>query len=169
MNGDAVIGRVVEFDRSLSARLAMRRAGGLHFAAQIVSHSGDGVLWIAIGAVLLLIDQPALALRVEVAVLAMIAIVAALKFAFRRRRPSGPRDQLYFEWDVHSFPSGHATRTAALTIVLGALSLPLFAGMCAWAALVSLSRVALKIHYVSDVVMGTVVGVISGLMILAMV
>jgi undecaprenyl-diphosphatase len=81
---------------------------------------------------------------------------------FRRKRPSGQRGQLYFSFDHHSFPSGHAARVAALAIVLGS-AYPAFAlPLAVWALLVALSRVALGVHYLFDVIVGIAAGVVIG-------
>jgi undecaprenyl-diphosphatase len=160
-----MLNRLLVLDHSLSARLTMRRAGLLRLALQVVAHTGDGVIWIAFGVGLMLAGQSPLAVRVEVAVCALIAVVAGLKFVFRRRRPTGERGRLYFQMDAHSFPSGHAARVAALAIVFGALHPALAIGMGMWAVLVSLARVALGVHYLSDVVAGALLGVSVGLIV----
>lgn len=154
-----MLNRLLELDHSLSARLAIRRAGLLRIMLQMIAHTGDGVVWMAIGIGLFSIRQTALALRVEIVVFALIAIVTALKFAFRRRRPTGQRGRLYLEVDAHSFPSGHAARMAALTVTFGALDPATAFGMGMWATLVSIARVMLGIHYLSDVTVGAALGI----------
>jgi undecaprenyl-diphosphatase len=89
-------------------------------------------------------------------------LVGGLKLFFRRQRPPGQRNRLYFSFDHHSFPSGHAARVAALATVLGsaypAIALPL----AMWALLVGLSRVVLGVHYLLDVIVGMAAGVMIG-------
>jgi undecaprenyl-diphosphatase len=157
---------LVALDHVLSARLAIRPAGLLRFALQALAHTGDGVVWIAAGLGLLLIGRRDLALLEETTVLSLIAIVAIIKMLFRRRRPAGERGTLYFQFDAHSFPSGHAARAAALAVTLGSLSTLSAIGMGIWATLVSLSRVALGVHYLSDVVAGAAIGIVWGALIL---
>lgn len=164
-----MLDRLLALDHSLSARLAIRRAGLFRIALQVIAHTGDGVVWMAIGVGLFLIGQTTLALRVEVAVFALIAIVTALKFAFRRRRPTGRRGKLYLEVDAHSFPSGHAARMAALVVTFGAFNPTIATGMGMWAALVSLARVMLGIHYLSDVAVGAVLGIGIGAIVTALI
>ena len=65
--------------------------------------------------------------------------------------------------DAHSFPSGHATRVGGLWIVLWSL-LPLGGAVALglWGVGVCISRVALGLHYVGDVLVGVLVGMLSG-------
>ena len=159
---------LLALDNALSARLTIHRAGLLRRVLQIVAHSGDSPVWIAIGVGLWALRRSQWAARDEVTVFAVMGVVAALKFLFRRRRPTGQRGRLYLELDAHSFPSGHAARTVALAVTFGALNADIGWGIAMWAMLVSLSRVALGIHYVSDVVAGAVVGLGAGAILVAL-
>jgi undecaprenyl-diphosphatase len=65
--------------------------------------------------------------------------------------------------DDFSFPSGHATNAFAICTVL-AIAFPLLAPVLAiLAASVAASRVALGLHYASDVVVGALIGTTCGL------
>jgi undecaprenyl-diphosphatase len=94
----------------------------------------------------------------------LAALVMALKFSIRRKRPEGEWGAIYRNTDPHSFPSGHAAR-AFLIAVLATLLGPgwLAALLWVWAPLVSLARVAMGVHYVSDVVAGAVFGILVAL------
>jgi undecaprenyl-diphosphatase len=86
-----------------------------------------------------------------------------IKFTVRRQRPGGDWGNIYRKTDPHSFPSGHAARS----IMLGILTLhigPQWLGwlLLAWAPLVALARVAMGVHYLSDVLGGAVFGVLVG-------
>ena len=107
------------------------------------------------------------ALTVLLSIIALAVIVLAVKFAIRRRRPEGEWGALYRTTDPHSFPSGHAARA----ILLAILAIGLGPGwlaicLCVWAPLVALARVAMGVHYLSDVVAGAVVGAIAGIIVL---
>jgi undecaprenyl-diphosphatase len=70
---------------------------------------------------------------------------------------------MYRSTDPHSFPSGHAARA----ILIGVLAIGLGPGWLAillgvWAPLVALARVAMGLHYLSDIVAGAVLGAIAG-------
>jgi undecaprenyl-diphosphatase len=94
-------------------------------------------------------------------------LVFAIKFTVRRRRPEGEWGQVYRKTDPHSFPSGHAARAALLAILaigLGPAWMGLF--LAVWAPLVMLARVAMGVHFLSDVMAGALLGVLVSLAIL---
>jgi undecaprenyl-diphosphatase len=90
-------------------------------------------------------------------------VVVLLKFTIRRKRPEGEWGGIYRNTDPHSFPSGHAARTA-LFAVLGLILGPTWFGLVllAWAPLVALARVAMGVHYLSDVLVGLAIGLVMG-------
>jgi membrane-associated phospholipid phosphatase len=101
--------------------------------------------------------------------IALAIIVLLIKFSIRRRRPEGDWGAIYRNTDPHSFPSGHAARTAMLA-VLALLLGPLWFGLILviWAPLVSLARVWLGVHYFSDVFAGIALGVAFGFGVFAL-
>jgi len=163
-----VLDRMVALDHALSARLTIRRAGLLRVSATVIAHMGDSGVWIAIGLGLWALNQPQWAARVAITVFTLMGIVAALKFLFRRGRPTGERGKLYLRLDAHSFPSGHAARMAALAVTCEALDPTLGLALGIWAALVSLARVALGVHYLSDVAVGVGIGIGAGAILAAL-
>jgi membrane-associated phospholipid phosphatase len=87
----------------------------------------------------------------------------AIKFSVRRRRPEGSWGGIYRSTDPHSFPSGHATRASMLAVLSIALVPPWLALLVViWAPLVSFARVAMGVHYLSDVLAGIALGVLLG-------
>jgi membrane-associated phospholipid phosphatase len=158
---------LLELDARLSARMRVaERPGLLRTCAAFLAHSGDSWFWWA-GLVLLwwrgnVFWRP-WALTVLLSIIALALIVLAIKFSIRRRRPEGEWGALYRTTDPHSFPSGHAARAtliAVLAIGLGPGWLAVL--LCAWMPLVSLARVAMGVHYLSDVAAGAVLGAVAG-------
>jgi membrane-associated phospholipid phosphatase len=90
--------------------------------------------------------------------------VMSIKFLVRRRRPEGEWGSIYRNTDPHSFPSGHAARAFLIAVVASALA-PAWLGILLWiwAPLVSIARVAMGLHYVSDVVAGAMLGIVVAL------
>ena len=135
--------------------------------AAVLAHSGDSWFW---GAGLLFViwrgepAQKVWALYMLLAISGLAAIVLAIKFVFRRRRPEGEWGRLYRRTDPHSFPSGHAAR-AFLIAVLAQVWGPewLTGPVLVWAPLVALARVAMGLHYLSDVVGGALLGLAAAL------
>lgn len=160
--------QLVELDARLSARLRIAETPGFRrAAAMILAHSGDSWFWGA-AMILLWLFGGAYWKRWAVIMLAAISILAAavmaLKFIIRRRRPEGDWGGIYRTADPHSFPSGHAARAfliAVLAAALGPGGIALV--LWVWAPLVSLARVAMGVHYVSDVVAGAILGAMAGM------
>jgi membrane-associated phospholipid phosphatase len=159
--------RLVELDARLSAQMRVaERPGLLRTVASIFAHSGDSWFWWA-GLALLWWRGNSFwrpwALTVLLSIIALAVIVLAIKFSIRRRRPEGEWGSFYRTTDPHSFPSGHAARAtllAVLAIGLGPGWLAVL--LCIWMPLVSLARVAMGVHYLSDVAAGAVFGAIAG-------
>jgi len=139
---------------------------------KILAHSGDSWFWLAGLLITFLASEGAWrerALFLVIGLTVMAAAVILLKFSIRRPRPEGEWGQIYRITDPHSFPSGHAARSAALAVMGLAIGPPWFAiSLVLWAPWVGISRVALGIHYLSDVVAGWIVGGVMGLIALAL-
>lgn len=141
--------------------------------AAVFAHSGDSWFWLA-GLILIAVYGNTFwkpwALIMILSVLVLAVFVLALKFLIRRRRPEGEWGKIYRATDPHSFPSGHAARAflfAVLAIGLGPSWLAWV--MVIWAPMVSMARVMMGVHYLSDVVAGVVIGIIFGIAILILI
>ena len=101
-----------------------------------------------------------------------IVLVRLLKMLVARGRPSsefpsiyiGDFTQLYVDASLHSFPSGHAADvwTGAAVLFVVAKQVPVKFFLILVAILVSLSRVALGAHYPIDILMGSLIGLLTG-------
>jgi undecaprenyl-diphosphatase len=138
----------------------------LRSLAAFLAHSGDSWFWAAGLALVWLLgsqDWRRRALFLLISILLLAALVLLVKFSVRRRRPAGEWGSIYRSTDPHSFPSGHAARAAMLAVLGMGLGPPWFGiALVLWAPLVSLARVAMGLHYLSDVVAGVFLGVIAG-------
>jgi undecaprenyl-diphosphatase len=160
--------QLIALDRQVSARLTIPgEARFLHLLALIAAHSGDSPLWLLGAAVTLIWGNAAwhdFGTRVLVGTLVAGVAITVLKWLFRRQRPPGEGRGFYTRLDRHAFPSGHAGRSACMVVLLAPLLSPwglvLFA---TWAGLVGLARVALQVHFASDIVAGWAVGSLVGL------
>ena len=143
---------------------------GIKKIAAFFAHSGDSWFW-GVSLVLLWFFGPA-DWRPQVTLL-FIGIfftavsVLVLKFSFKRPRPEGEWGQIYRSTDPHSFPSGHAARAIMLTTIM-LLSGYIWIGiiMIVWALLVDLARIGLGVHYISDIVVGSIIGIFMGVLVM---
>jgi membrane-associated phospholipid phosphatase len=164
---------LIELDARISKQMRVaEKPGALRAIAAFFAHSGDSWFWG--GALLFLwLVSDSTWRRWEVVEFVGISLLAALvmgiKFIVKRRRPEGEWGGIYRNTDPHSFPSGHAAR-AFLIAVIGAALGPAWLGslLWIWAPLVSLARVAMGVHYLSDVIAGALLGIaiaVAGLQI----
>jgi len=161
------VSRLLELDARLSAKLRVaERPGFLRTLAAILAHSGDSWFWWA-GLALLWWRGDSFwkpwALTLLVSIVALALIVLPVKFLIRRRRPEGEWGAFYRTTDPHSFPSGHAARVILIAILATSLGPGWLAALLwIWAPLVALARVAMGVHYISDVVAGGALGILAG-------
>ena len=158
---------LLDIDRRWSSHFRIaERPGALKTIAAALAHSGDSWFWI-LGLALIWwrAQDPwkSWALRLIVMILGLGLVVMLLKFSFRRRRPEGQGGAIYRNTDPHSFPSGHAARATLLVILTFAWGPSWLAViLLIWAPLVALARVALGVHYLSDILAGAGLGLIFG-------
>ena len=128
--------------------------------AVLLSHVGEHALtWTALGLVGAGLDprQRRLWLRATATVLGAHAVSVVGKRAVRRHRPSDPRVQVHVATPSHwSFPSSHATSTTAAAVAYSRLLGRRYPQLLIPVMLTS--RVALGVHYPSDVLAGSLVG-----------
>jgi undecaprenyl-diphosphatase len=163
-----LIKQMLEIDRDWSMALRVaEKPGAQRNLARFFAHSGDSWFW-GLGMLVLWAFGNASWQRWAVYELFWISILAALvmalKFSIRRKRPEGEWGAIYRNTDPHSFPSGHAAR-AFLIAVLATLLGPAWLAVVLWiwAPLVCLARVSMGVHYVSDVIAGAIFGILVAL------
>jgi undecaprenyl-diphosphatase len=160
-------GQLLDFDAQYSTRLRIaENPGVLRTIAMVFAHSGDSWFWVL---ALLLVGFTATpfwqqrALWMGISVIVTALLVLTIKFSVKRRRPEGEWGGIYRSTDPHSFPSGHATRSFMLaTLAVGFGPAWLAAILVIWAPLVGLARVAMGVHYLSDVIVGAFLGILMG-------
>jgi membrane-associated phospholipid phosphatase len=137
--------------------------------AILLAHSGDSPIWV-VGLVLLWWLSTGLWRREAqfglLGILVTAIVVQLIKWRVKRPRPVGEWGQGYRRVDPHSFPSGHAARTFMLAVVALFLGPPWWAvALVVWAPLVCIARVAMRVHYLSDVIVGALCGLACGVLI----
>lgn len=166
--------KLLETDHRLTRRMRIaERPGLLRSAAAVLAHSGDSWFWLIGLLVLGLLGDGYWrfrALAFGLCILVGAVLVLAIKFVIRRRRPEGEWGAVYRSTDPHSFPSGHAARAVMLAVLaLGMGPAWLGALLLVWAPLVGLARIAMGVHYLSDVLAGWFLGALMGLAALALI
>lgn len=159
---------LLELDARLSDQLRVaEKPGILRNIAAFLAHSGDSWFWAAALILFWFLSNSAWK-QWEVVeffgIAGLAGVVLAIKFLVRRERPQGQWGGIYRSTDPHSFPSGHAARSFLIAVIASAFGpMWLVVALWVWAPLVALARVAMGLHYVSDVVAGAVLGVIVAL------
>ena len=168
------IQKFLDMDAQLSSRLRIAEASGaLRTAAIWFAHSGDSWFWL-LGLGLYFIfggdEWRELTFTLIVGIIITALFVLVVKFSVRRRRPEGEWGGVYRSTDPHSFPSGHAARCMLIAILMVS-SGPIWLGvlLLIWAPLVSLARVAMGVHYLSDILAGMVIGALLGWVVIILV
>ena len=157
--------RINDFDTALCL-LCNRQSRNFYVRHlfRMVSRLGDGIFWYVLMAVLLLrYQQQALpaVLHMLAAALAGTAIYKLIKARTLRPRPFNVHPSIVCAGrtlDQFSFPSGHTMHAVSFRLI----SIYYFPAL-AWlvmpfAALVSLSRLVLGLHYPTDVLAGIALG-----------
>jgi membrane-associated phospholipid phosphatase len=162
--------RWLEVDSRISSKMRVaERPGILRTLSKLLAHSGDSWFWLFGLLVLWLVGGEYWKTRsvtLAVGIVLTAVIVIATKSLVRRKRPAGDWGGIYRTTDPHSFPSGHAARAIMLAVLAIAIGPPWLAiVLILWAPFVSLARVAMGLHYFSDVLAGIVFGVVIGFVI----
>jgi undecaprenyl-diphosphatase len=159
---------LIQQDVILTERIALvddarRWHNPLFWLATLGAHAGDSIIWAGITAILWRQSgknstQKQLIWGWIVSFVGALGVTLGIKRIFKRRRPGGGRFLYGRGADVHSFPSGHGSRSGAI-LAWASLLHPTWGK---WAPLLVLwidwSRVATGVHYVGDVVVGFLLG-----------
>lgn len=165
---------LLQWDANLTAKLRLQQqSGALWPWAVFFSHSGDSWWWLAglfpiwLLGIFFWPRWHTIAAVLAFSLLVEAVVVLAIKFAIRRKRPDGDWGDIYRSTDPHSFPSGHAARMLLIAVMSWGIAPLWFAiVLTIWAPLVCVARVMTGVHYLSDVVAGGVIGILSGFLML---
>ena len=161
---------VIDFDELVDQRVdQLRGHPAIDRLMYGASEVGDwSLIWHLIGAGQALLPgrDPMTAVRLSAVLGAESLLVnGAIKSLFQRHRPvweeDRPRPHRVRTPRSSSFPSGHASSAFTAAVVLSQDD-PLWPAYFAVAATVASSRVYVKVHHASDVVVGAALGVAIG-------
>ncbi|GAA3027648.1 phosphatase PAP2 family protein [Kitasatospora albolonga] len=152
---------VTEFDhrvyRAVRARFGDQRSVDVSRALSWAGEHAAG--WLALGLAGAVVDSERRGswLRATGAVAGAHLASMAIKRVVRRPRPNGPgMEPLVTTAGKHSFPSSHATSSAAAAVAFAPLLPTTVVGAAAGA--VCFSRLVVGVHYPSDVLSGAALG-----------
>ncbi len=159
----AVFEHVGALDRACLAGIAARRAPPwLDRTFRVTTHLGGVACTILLPLVLLLFASTrALGETIALANMVSHLAVQCLKRSVIRQRPNLTHESLAALVaipDAFSFPSGHACAAMAVALPLFLADTPFGMPALALALLVGASRVYLRVHYITDVVVGQLLG-----------
>jgi membrane-associated phospholipid phosphatase len=163
---------IEEFDRDLYRWFAERDHGALDQALPLLTRAANhSVLWLGLAGALYLTGGrrgKATAVRGVIAVGVTSIVANGLVKRLPRARP--PQEQIPEARQVRlptssSFPSGHAASAAAFATVVAHGEPGLLPPVAALAFGVAFSRVHTGVHYPTDVLVGSAIGMIVGSMV----
>lgn len=91
------------------------------------------------------------------------SFVFILKFSIKRHRKNYGSSQFTIKWDPYSFPSGHISRIIAINAPFYSKTWIIWCVILI-SCFVSIARIYKGYHYLSDCIMGGVIGMISAVM-----
>ena len=164
--GKAVWTQIESNDFRLMRRIHRWRAPRWFRILMIVStRGGDGWLWYALALILLVYGGENRFAAVGAgasAAFAAFLIFRALKRTSRRKRPCEIEPHCWaaiLPPDKYSFPSGHSITAFGIAIAVGLFYPELQVCLLAAAFLIAASRIILGMHFLSDVLAGSAIGV----------
>ncbi len=132
------------------------------------TRGGDGWLWYAIGATILLFGGPERFAATGAAALAGgigTVMFLWLKKSTGRKRPCHIEPHCWAKLlppDQFSFPSGHSITAFAVAVPLSLFYPSLVLGLLFCAVSIAVSRILLGMHFLSDVIAGSALGAAIG-------
>jgi undecaprenyl-diphosphatase len=165
----AVWNQIESNDHRLMRRVHRWRAPRWFRVLMILStRGGDGWLWYALGLILLLYGGEHRFAAIGAAASAAVAgifLFRTLKRKSQRKRPCEIEPHCWaaiLPPDKYSFPSGHSITAFAVALSVGLFYPDLRVSLLAAALLIAGSRIILGMHFLSDVLTGSAIGVALG-------
>lgn len=152
-------------DRNLTEQINRKfRKPGLERILRIISHSGDSLVVVPVLILLWFFKEDiraALLLPLAWTLGTATGFTFLLKWIFQRARPPHDSPGVTHKTDPYTFPSGHSMRSSAVAFsVLFSGYTPAGILLLLWALIIGAARIAKKMHYLSDILGGYLVGLV---------
>lgn len=165
----ALWGYIEQRDLRLMRRLHRWRAPrSIRIVMLVMSRLGNGWLWYSLGIFILICggqDRYRAFLAGTLSALVAILAFQCVKPLSRRRRPCEIEPHCWAVIsppDRFSFPSGHAMTSFAIAVAVGSFYPPCQPCLLAVATLIAVSRIIVGMHFLTDVVIGALMGTLIG-------
>lgn len=156
--------RLADLDERVDAAMGRDPLNRLVRPMSWITRLGSGPVCVPVFLALLVIGAGRVAewaATVLVAEILVVTVLVPVRYAVRRQRPCPCPPPRWSPWNRYSFPSHHAARAWMAASAAAAVSGPAGAGLAVLAGLISYSRLALRRHYLSDVLAGAGLGIIA--------
>ena len=164
-----MLNRIIQLDNKVIKNIKRLHNKGMNLVMSFITKLGSGALvWFVLSTVMLLqIKTARTALNIMFALLiTLIMGEGIIKHAVKRVRPSEilpEEEQIVDPPKFYSFPSGHtASSFSVVAVTILRCSPWLFVPVFILASAIGFSRLYLRVHYLSDVVAGAILGLTCG-------
>lgn len=143
--------------------------------SKAISHTGDGHLYLIFGLLAWAGDSLNGVMFLMAGIVAFtieLPLYWVLKNSVQRRRPeefSSLFTAFITPSDRYSLPSGHTAAAFLMAALIGQLYPSLYLFAVAWAGLIGCARILLGVHFLSDVIIGAILGTASASLSLCLV
>jgi undecaprenyl-diphosphatase len=160
-----IVAKITAADNALNSYLVKFRGPWFATTSRIITWAGSSPFLILLCVIILLFQRRACLLLPYflIAEIVELMVIIPLRYFVKRKRPHSANLYRYLpSWNKYSFPSQHASRMFALTMILWFNYTESIYYMTPVAILVCFTRLALEKHYLSDILVGAAVGLLAG-------
>ncbi|MHA1303456.1 MAG: phosphatase PAP2 family protein [Candidatus Heimdallarchaeaceae archaeon] len=156
----------IDWDKKISQKIA-EKAESKQLLITFIALSGNGQPWFIISFIFLIFNIFFTRTQNLIQIIVVLLCASAtgiVKYSIKRERPDQTAALKYIsKGDFYSFPSGHTVRAFSFAVLVTFYQPVLGWLFIFWAVAIAYSRIALNLHFVSDVLAGFVMGVLGGL------